>query len=143
MKIYQVKTSKLPGTEFKEVHKKAFRYYQEERRKSKRKPYIRSAFFDKNKISLDLFWAHTFGKNYWDQIRRMRFFPCGLELIKGSRFEPDSKENPNKRNEIFHRFAGITPEKELFFVQIKAVKISSKKWLISVFPIENKKKALR
>ncbi|MBL7053228.1 MAG: hypothetical protein ISS02_01000 [Candidatus Portnoybacteria bacterium] len=35
---------------------------------------------------------------------------------------PSSKENPNKKTEIFHRFAGITKDKELFYVQIKEEK---------------------
>lgn len=36
-----------------------------------------------------------------------------------SRFEPKSKENPNRRSEIIHRFGGITKDKELLYVQIK------------------------
>ena len=45
-----------------------------------------------------------------------------------------SKENPNRRSEIVHRFAGITAEKDLFFVQIKEEKRTGQKWLMSVFP---------
>jgi len=67
-------------------------------------------------------------------MRRIKFFPCTIELIKKSKFKPTSKENPNKTSEILHRFAGITPDKELFFVQIKEEKNSNKKWLISSFP---------
>ena len=74
-------------------------------------------------------------KNFTDLMRRMKFYPCALELIKNSSFQPISKENPNKSSEILHRFAGKTPENELFFVQIKEQKNSNKKWLISVFPV--------
>ncbi len=69
-------------------------------------------------------------------MRRMKFFACGIELIKKSKQEPISKENPNKHGEILHRFAGSTKDKELFFVQIKEEKSTGKKFLISIFPIE-------
>lgn len=136
MKVYQTKTKKLSGTNFKEVRRKAFGLYQIIKRKTKRKPYIRSKYFKKDKIFLELFWHHLFEKkNFTDLVRRMKFYPCALELIKNSHLEPISKQNPNKPSEILHRFAGITKDKELFFVQIKQCK-NSEKWLISVFPID-------
>lgn len=135
MKIFQTKTRKLSGTEFKEVHKKAFDIYKEIKRKSKRRPYVRSAYFKKDKIFIGLFWQHLFEKkHYMDQVRRMRLFPCGVELIRLSHFAPESKENPNKKSEILHRFAGLTSEHELFVVQIKEDKSTGEKFLISVFP---------
>jgi len=76
-------------------------------------------------------------------MRRLKFLPCAIELIRHSVFEPTSKENPNKSSEILHRFMGMTSEKEVFFVQIKEDKRSGKKWFISVFPINNIKKTFR
>ena len=64
----------------------------------------------------------------------MKFFPCGIELIKKTTVEPITKENPNKIGEILHRFCGKTTDGEVFFVQIKEDKRSGHKWLISVFP---------
>lgn len=70
-------------------------------------------------------------------MRRMKFLPCGIELIEKSRFEPTIKDNPNKPNEILHRFAGVSPNGQKFFVQIKADgKKNSTKWLISIFSEE-------
>ncbi len=136
MRVYQTKSKKLSGTEFKEVHKKAFDLFKEIKRKSKRRPYVRSAYFKKEKVFISLFWQHLYEKkHYMDQVRRMRFFHCGIELVRFSRFEPESKENPNKRSEILHRFAGETNDKELFFIQIKEDKRSGEKFLISVFPL--------
>ena len=66
----------------------------------------------------------------------MKYFPCAIELIQKSRVEPSSKENPNKRSEILHRFAGATKDSEIFFVQIKEYKKTDQKWLMSVFPME-------
>jgi len=59
-----------------------------------------------------------------------------LELAKNSRNRPVSKENPNKRGEILHRFAGLTRDKEVFFVQIKEDKKGKKKYFMSCFPPE-------
>ena len=137
MKVYHTKTTKLAGTDFREVHKKAFNLYQQIKKKTKRKPYVRSAYFKKDKIFLDLFWIHLFDKKNWrDRMRRLKYFPAAIELIRHTRFEPKSKENPNKSSEILHRFTGVTSENDLFFVQIKEDKKTSKKWLISVFPDE-------
>lgn len=139
MKTFKTKSVILRGTNYREISKKAFGLYNKIRRKTKRRPYVRSSYFKKDKIFLSLFWTHLYNKNYWDQMRRMKFFGCAIELIKDSRFEPTSKENPNKLTEILHRFAGTTKDNDLFFVQIKEDKRTGEKWLISVFPIERLK----
>lgn len=137
MEIYQTKERKISGTDFGEVYKKALKFYEIIRKRSKRRPYARSKYFKKSKIFLGLFWHHVFEKsNYGDQIRRMRYLPCAIELIQNSSCDPISKENPNKKSEILHRFYGCTSAKETFAVQIKENKKSGEKILISVFPIE-------
>lgn len=137
MKIFQIKGRKIPGTKFRIVHKKAFRYYQEIKRKSKRRPYVRSTYFNKEKIFISLFWHHVFeNRLYTDQLRRLKFFPCGIELMKSTTFAPESKDNPNKPSEILHRFAGFTGDNEFFIVQIKENKNTSEKFLISIYPAD-------
>ncbi|NQV13374.1 MAG: hypothetical protein HQ530_03665 [Parcubacteria group bacterium] len=137
MEIYQTKASKIAGTDFREVHHKALRSYQKIKRRSKRRPYIRSAYFNKEKIFLALFWQHLFEKKNWrDRLRRLCFYNCGLELIQKTRFEPQSRENPNKCSEILHRFVGTTPNGEIFRVQVKENKNSGQKFLISIYPKE-------
>lgn len=139
MKSYQTKTKKLTGSDFHEVHQKAFSLYKEIKKKTKRRPHIRSAYFKKEKIFLELFWQHLFDKPNWkDRIRRLKYFPCAIELIQKSKFEPESKENPNKRTEILHRFGGVTSENDMFFVQIKEDKRTGQKFLISIFPLGQK-----
>lgn len=136
MKSYQTKAKKFTGSDFREVHKKAFGLYKQIKKKSKRRPYIRSVYFKKDKIFLELFWQHLFDKPNWrDRMRRLKYFPCAIELIRHSHFEPESKENPNRRTEILHRFGGVTKEKDMFFVQIKEDKRTGQKFLISVFPL--------
>jgi len=137
MKVYKTKIKKFSGTDFHDVYEKAFGLYSEIKRKTKRRTYVRSAYFNKNKIFLDLFWQHLFRKENWrDRVRRMKYFGCAIELIKNSRFEPKSKENPNVPVEILHRFYGITKDNELFCVQIKEEKKKGQKFLISVFPTD-------
>ncbi|MDA2936389.1 hypothetical protein MYX06_04195 [Patescibacteria group bacterium AH-259-L05] len=137
MKFYQTKTKKLSGTTYREAYKKAIGFYKEIKSKTKRRPYVRSAYFNKEKIFLETFWHHLHEKkNFRDKARRVKYFPCAIELIEKSRHEPSSKENPNKRSEILHRFAGATKDKELFFVQIREDKRTGQKWLMSVFPFE-------
>ena len=136
MKVYQTKVKKLPGTEFKELHPKALAIFKGIKGKSRRRPYLRSAYFKKDKIFLDYFWQHLWQKNWRDRTRRLKYYPCALDLIKNSSVEPISKENPNNRSEILHRFAGTTSDKELFFVQIIEDKKTNQKRFISVFPVE-------
>lgn len=135
MEEFKTKIKKIPGTHWWQVSKKAFSLYQSIRRKSKRRPYVRSAYFDKEKIFLELFWRHLHEKqNIRDKTRRVKYFSCAIELIERSKHKPVSKDNPNRHGEVLHRFTGITPDNETFYVQIKEEKKSGEKWLMSVFP---------
>lgn len=137
MQVYKTKAKIITGSDFHEVHQRAFGLYVEIKKKSKRRPYIRSVFFNKNKIFLDLFWHHLFEKKNWrDRVRRMKFFGCAIELIQKSRFQPKTKENPNKTSELLHRFYGVSADDQLFYVQIKEDKKKDQKFLISVFPTD-------
>ena len=137
MKAYQTKSKKLSGTNYSEVYKKAFAFYSVvKKRNSRRRAYIRSAYFRKDKIFLSIFWHHLKDKlDLKDKTRRLKYFSCALELIRNSRFDPISKENVDRKSEILHRFVGVTPESEVFFVQIKENKRNGQKYLISVFPL--------
>lgn len=134
MKVYQTKVKRLAGTDYREIHSKALVIYKQIKNKTKRKPYIRSSYFKSDKIFLDYFWRHLWEKNWRDRVRRLKYYPCALDLIKNSKAEPVSKQNPNKPTEILHRFAGLTRDKELFFIQIKEDKKTNQKFLMSIFP---------
>ncbi|KKQ83008.1 MAG: N-acylneuraminate-9-phosphate synthase [Candidatus Woesebacteria bacterium GW2011_GWA1_38_8] len=62
MNIFQTKSSKLHGTNYKEIVKHAKAEFAIVEHKSKRKPYIRSAYFNKQKVFFDFFWMHLFQK---------------------------------------------------------------------------------
>lgn len=137
MQVYKAKTKKFPGTEFREVHRPAFSLYSEIKKQSKRRTYIRSMFFSKEKIFLDLYWHHLFEKLNWrDRVRRLKYFGCALELIKHSRCNPNITKNPNVPNEMLYRFYGTSADNELFCVQIKENLKKKQKFLISVYPAE-------
>src|SRR3989338_1073848 len=136
MNVYQTKVIKFSGTDYGDVYPKAFSYFKQIRARSKRRPYVRSAYFNKEKVFLDYFWEPLHQKSSRDRVRRMKYYSCAIDLIKNTKAGPISKENPNKKSEILHRFAGITPDKELFFVQINQDKKSNKKFFLSVFPEE-------
>jgi len=138
VKIYRTKTRKLAGTDYKEIRHKALASYDVIRKRSKRRPYVRSAYFNKEKIFLGIFWSHLYEKNYRDQRRRMKLFNCAIELIQKSKLDPISRENPNRSEELLHKFFGISPDEELFIVQIKENKRNNQKWLISIFRFNGK-----
>lgn len=134
---YQTKSNKLAGTSLKEVKKNALTFYKREIGKSSGKqPYVRSAYFKKEKVFFNYFWPHIFQKSPKERFKRLKYFKAAVELAKNSRNRPASKENPNKRGEILHRFAGLTRGKEVFFIQIKEDKKSKKKYFMSCFPPE-------
>ena len=133
--FYKTKASSISGTDFREVHKKAMAIYREITCHTKRRPYIRAAYFNESNFFLGLFWQHIWDQHKWqDRMRRLKYFDVAIELIRHSRFEPDSKKNPNAKHEILHRFGGITVNQEVFFVQIKENEITGQKHFISVFP---------
>jgi len=56
MKYYRTKIGLVPGTDYKEVYHKSYAYYIQIKKRSKRRPYIRATYFNKDKIFLGLFW---------------------------------------------------------------------------------------
>lgn len=135
-KAYRTKSKKLAGSNYSEVHRKAFSLYSQIEKRSKRRAYLRSSYFNKDKIFLSIFWHHLEDKfNHKDKLRRVKFYPCALELMRNTKQAPESKENVDKKTEILHRFTGITPDNEIFFVQIKENKTNNQKHLISIFPL--------
>lgn len=116
--------------------KSSERYFSVFRRKTKRQPYIRSAYFLKQKVFFNLFWVHLFDKTNTIRTERLKLLACGIELIEKSRNHPESKDNLLKSSETLHRFLDISKEKIKFAVQIKEIKRTGKKYLMSIFPYE-------
>ncbi len=134
MKVHQVKATVFSGSDYQEVYPPARRLYNKIKGQTKRQPYVRSAYFRKDKVFIELFWVHLNQKNRKERNARLKFYGCGIELLRATRLEPTTKINPNKQTELLHRFAGITPGKELFYVQVKENRQTRRKDLMSIFP---------
>jgi hypothetical protein len=134
VQAYQCKSTKLSGTSYNEIERQARELHKRVAARTKRSPYIRCAYFRKDKIFIDLFWQHLNQKRQRDRKRRLRYYACALELLRNARLEPATKENANKSGEILHRFAGISGDGDLFYVQVKEVKRTGNKFFMSVFP---------
>lgn len=135
MNMYLTKISKFTGTDYKEISRKARTLYKSIASKTKRKPYVRSMYFGKNKVFLDYFWQHLSQKNSHDRLRRLRYYGCALDLIKNGKMAPTSQIIKEKKTEILHRFCGMTQNHEIFCVQIKEERDNHNKHFMSVFPI--------
>ncbi len=134
MSGFRAKVKPLSGTSWEEVAPQARTIIRAIEKRTKRQPYVRSIYFNKQKIFLSYFWPHLLQKQFPDRVRRLRYLPCGIELIQRSREEPTTKANPNKRGELLHRFVGVAPDGQNFVVQVKEDKKSGKKYFLSVFP---------
>lgn len=129
---YQTKSKKITGTNYGEVLHGMFAAYDQIKKKTKRRPYVRSAYFKKEKIFFDYFREHLFQKSPEIRMKRMKFFVAAVDLIKNSKNHPIIKTNPNKNKEVFYKFIGLTAEKDIFFVQIKEDK-KRRKYFMSCF----------
>jgi len=134
MQFFKVRSNGSNSANYKTVHENAQILYRNIASKSKRRPYIRSIYFKKQKIFIALFWQHLFDKNWKERVRRLQYFECGFELIEKTTYPPLTIQNPHKSSELLHRFCGITPRGIIFFVQIKECKKTGEKSLISIFP---------
>ena len=134
LEIYRTKVGKIPGTKYSEVYKATFNIFKQIKSKSKRTPYVRSKYFDGEKIFLELFWVHLRQKRLGERSRRLKYYSCGLDLLMHSRCSPLIKLNPENASEKLYRFKGETRNNEVFFVQVKEEKNSKNKYLMSIFP---------
>jgi len=132
--IYKVKSDKISGENYIDVERVARQAYRIIAGRTKRNPYIRSAYFHKDKIFLSLFWQHLMQKHEGDRKRRLRYFNCAIELLRHSTIPPETKQNPLNKNELLHRFTGQTIHGDIFIVHIAEDKRKGNKFLISVFP---------
>lgn len=133
MKVFKSSKSKISGTSFSEVRESADRTYRSIKARTKRTPYIKSKYFKGEKVFLTIFWSHLFEKQEKDRTRRLKFYNCAVDLIRNSTFNPITRENFQKKDEILHRFSGKSKDGGGFIVQIKENKRTKRKDFISVY----------
>jgi len=138
--LYQSNKNKLLGTRYVGVRNQALFIFNKIKKRTKRRPYLRSAYFKKQKIFFDYFWSHLYQKHYKERLKRLYYFEAAIDLIRNSKNSPTSGQNPNKKSEILHRFEGLTKDKKNFSVQIKEDLRTDKKYFMSCFPSKDKSK---
>ena len=116
MTPYKTKTKKFHGTRYGDARANAMLLFKQIEKRTKRRPYIKSDYFNKQKVFFEYFWSHLFQKGPKERAKRLQYFEAALELIRNSRNHPTSEENPIKKGEILHRFLGQTKDGELFYV---------------------------
>lgn len=137
MQVYKSRYSKLPGTTYTEIVKLARRHYHKiQKQTPRRQTYVRSKYFTKDKIFINEFWKHLEQKDWGDRARRIKLFPCGIDLIRNTTFSPVVVVEAQRPRELLYRFTGMTNEGEMFLVQIKENQRSNRKDLMSIFPIK-------
>lgn len=130
--FYQCKQELIKGDNYAEIVKKARRIYHILSRQTRRDPFVRSPYFNKEKVFLNSFWNHLNTKRQKDRKRRLVFYGCAIELIVENRTQPDT---PFKsKNERLFRFKGVSADEHQFTVQIREELSTGKKYFTSVFP---------
>jgi hypothetical protein len=86
--MYQCRCKPFAGHRYAEIMPQARKLFRTIQRRTKRRPYVRAAYFKKDKVFFDYFWIHLNQKSVHDRARRLKYFPCALELIAKSTVEP-------------------------------------------------------
>jgi len=138
LRTYQAKAKKITGRSYSDVQKVARATYNAIAKLTKRNAYVRSAYFNKDKVFLKPFWEHVMQKHEAERKRRLRYYNAAIELLRKSTLNPETIKNPNGSNEWLHRFKGATSEGDAFFVQVKHDIKTGNKYFMSVFPMRKK-----
>ena len=132
--IYLCQVAPFSGRKYAEIMPQARRMFRAIQKMTKRRPYLRCAYFKKDKIFFEYFWTHLNQKLTHDRARRLKYFPCALELLHVSKHPPVTFVNADLPGVIHHRFIGITRDHTRFAVIVRQDRSSGKKYLLSLFP---------
>lgn len=133
MRVYTSKHNLLPGSSYEEVISIVRKEHKKIAALTKRQPYIRSAYFNKDKIFISLFLDHIMQKNRKIRTRRLKLYMAAIDLLRNTREEPETIFSKSKMSILLHRFYGKTKEGIEFCVQVKQDKRTGRKDFMSVF----------
>lgn len=133
MNVYQSKSTLLSGTSYNEVQVVARKEHKKIQSITKRQPYVKAAYFNKDKIFVSLFWEHLMQKHPKERTRRLKLYNAAIDLMRNSRCEPETIFSKDNMSILLHRFYGVTKDGVEFCVQIKQDKRSGRKDFMSVF----------
>ena len=133
MNVYTSKYPRLPGSSYDEVLKRSRAEYHVVAQSSKRRPYVRSKYFNSSKIFLDVFWTHLMQKHPKERRKRLKFYKAALDLLRHSQINPDTITSAEDQRMLLYRFYGITRDGSYFCVQVKEDIRTKRKDFMSVF----------
>ena len=139
MKQFESKYSLIPGTSYDEVVSFARKEHRKIAKLTKRQPYVRSSYFNKDKIFVSVFWDHLIQKHRKDRFRRLKLYNAAIDLLRNSHYEPDTIFKNDDLSTLLHRFYGITKDGVEYCVQVKQDKRTGRKDFVSVFDRKNHK----
>lgn len=134
MNVFQSKYGLITGSSYNEVAPLARKEHNTIKKMTRRQPYVRSTYFNKDKVFINLFWEHLAQKHRGQRTARLKYYSCAIDLIRHTRITPDPIFSYTDMNVILHKFSGKTIEGNAFYVQIKQNKRTGRKDFVSVFP---------
>lgn len=137
MKVYRSKYIKITGTSYEEIIRNARKQHQVIKKRTKRQPYIRSKYFNRDKIFVNLFWEHLMQKHRGEQQQRARFYLCAIDLLRNNTHDPRTIFTYGNLNIMLHRFIGISKDKEF----LRTSKTKQKNWSQRFYICVSSKKA--
>lgn len=123
----------LPGTSYEEVVKVARYEHKKIEKLTKRQAYVRSTYFNKEKVFISLFWEHLAQKHPKVRTKRLRLYTAAIDLLRNTRCEPETIFKQDDLSVLLHRFYGVTRSGEEYCVQVKQDKRTGRKDFMSVF----------
>ena len=130
---YQSKLPTLQGSNDKELFYEARQFFRQYDNK-RRLPYIRSKYFNGQKVFLSMFYKHLSQKSYPEQRRRIKFLPAAIDLVKNSKVPPII--TGDGRPDEYYRFQGLSKNHQKFAVQIMKDK-KQNRYFMSCFPLKD------
>ena len=130
-KYYQSRLPRIAGTDYYEILGKARAIYRDlDTQTGRRNTFVRSAYFDKQKIFLETYWNHFGDKHLGQRKQRIPYYAATIDLLKNTTVEPVTYLRGKDK---YYRFSGITKDNYEFIVQIKENK-KGEKYHMSSFP---------
>lgn len=133
--LYQCKSKPIPGRDYGDINRTARKIYNKIKNNTKRRPYLKSAYFKGDKVFFENFWPHLAQKNLKERKKRLKLFECGIELVQNSIKFP--LHQIKIKDVILYRFIGKVGN-EYFGVQIKEDLKKDQKFLMSIFQYKQK-----
>lgn len=139
MATYKSRYELLPGSSYEELIKQARQVYHGLQKSTPRRvPYIRSKYFNKEKVFINVFWEHLNQKSRKERVARLKYYKCALDLLSHGGNSPNTIIPNTEKQAVLYRFYGFTKSSQCFCVQVKENSRNKRKDFLSVYPVRKK-----